>query len=296
MIWVAGQIVPDDALKISALDRTFEHGLGLFETFRTWNGHATLLARHLARMRSSAEELRLPLEPAKLPDEDAVSALLRADNREGDAVLRITLSGGLSETEGGTVWMRSMPLPRPLRMVDSGFLAKIKGSGVLAFPSTLELDLTTPLGKHKTLNYWQRRLACDERGEEIVISPDGEIVEGMRTNVFYVVGRTLRTAGLSYPILPGIMRELILERAARLGMAVDEFPFDPMKIIRKGADPDWDESVWSRAEEVFLTNSVRGVVPVASLFARYYCECPGPWTQRIWQDTRDWLERGGIDP
>ena len=43
MIWVRGQIVPDDGLSISVLDRTFEHGLGLFETLRTWNGQPTLL-------------------------------------------------------------------------------------------------------------------------------------------------------------------------------------------------------------------------------------------------------------
>ena len=39
MIWFRGEVVPDEALRISVLDRTFEHGLGLFETFRTWNGH-----------------------------------------------------------------------------------------------------------------------------------------------------------------------------------------------------------------------------------------------------------------
>ncbi len=33
MIWVRGRIVPDDALAISVLDRTFEHGLGLLETW-----------------------------------------------------------------------------------------------------------------------------------------------------------------------------------------------------------------------------------------------------------------------
>ena len=38
MIWVKGEIVADEALTISALDRTFEHGLGLFETLRTWGG------------------------------------------------------------------------------------------------------------------------------------------------------------------------------------------------------------------------------------------------------------------
>ena len=43
MIWVKGRLVPDEELRISVLDRTFEHGLGLFETFRTWNGHPTLL-------------------------------------------------------------------------------------------------------------------------------------------------------------------------------------------------------------------------------------------------------------
>ncbi len=38
MIWVNGRIVPDPSLTISVLDRTFEHGLGLFETLRTWQG------------------------------------------------------------------------------------------------------------------------------------------------------------------------------------------------------------------------------------------------------------------
>jgi branched-subunit amino acid aminotransferase/4-amino-4-deoxychorismate lyase len=105
MIWVGGRIVPDDALRISALDRTFEHGLGLFETLRTWDGHATLLGRHLDRMADSARQLRLPLDPAALPDADAVAALLRADGAAGDATLRITLTGGLSEAGGSVLWM-----------------------------------------------------------------------------------------------------------------------------------------------------------------------------------------------
>ncbi len=100
MIWVRGQLVADDALQVSVLDRTFEHGLGLFETFRTWNRHPTLLPRHLRRLRRSAAELDLALDPASLPDSQAVRDLLNADGREGDAVLRITLSGGLSASRG----------------------------------------------------------------------------------------------------------------------------------------------------------------------------------------------------
>src|SRR5260370_30341807 len=96
MTWVKGQIVADDALQVSVLDRTFEHGLGLFETCRTWNGHPTLLPRHLRRLRRSAAELDLALDPADLPDSRAVRDLVNADGREGDAVLRIPLSGGLA--------------------------------------------------------------------------------------------------------------------------------------------------------------------------------------------------------
>ncbi len=87
MIWVGGAVVPDDALRISVTDRTFEHGLGLFETLRTWNGHAPLLDRHLARMTGSARALGLPLDPDALPDAGAVAALApgRAGRRRRDA-------------------------------------------------------------------------------------------------------------------------------------------------------------------------------------------------------------------
>ena len=111
MIWVRGRIVPDDGLSISALDRTFEHGLGLFETLRTWNGQPTLLPQHLDRLTRSAAELGVPVDRQMLPDRDAVRALLEADCRQGDAMLRITLSGGISESFGSTLWMRSFPLP-----------------------------------------------------------------------------------------------------------------------------------------------------------------------------------------
>src|SRR5579864_9005483 len=100
MIWVHGEIAADDALRISVFDRTFEHGLGLFETFRTWNGHPTLLDRHVERLKASARALGLPLEPGQLPDLRDVVALVAASRDSiaagQDARVRITLSGGLA--------------------------------------------------------------------------------------------------------------------------------------------------------------------------------------------------------
>ena len=82
MIWSGGQVIPDDALTIDVHDRTFEHGLGLFETFRTWNGRPSLLTRHLQRMVRSARELDLPLDERGLPDALSVLDLIAANRNE----------------------------------------------------------------------------------------------------------------------------------------------------------------------------------------------------------------------
>jgi branched-subunit amino acid aminotransferase/4-amino-4-deoxychorismate lyase len=271
MIWVGGRIVHDDALTISVLDRTFEHGLGLFETLRTWNGHPTLLARHLDRLTRSALELRIPLDPAALPDPAAVAALARSDRRETDAALRITLSGGLSESHGSTLWMRSFPLPPPV--AETGF--------VLGPAHPARVDR---LAGHKTLNYWSNRLmyqtaqegGCDEC---VMVSPDGTIWEGSRSNLFVVVDGQLLTPPCTGTVLPGIMRGVILEQAARMGLDIREAI---LGLFDRQFLP----------EEVFLSNSVRGIMPVGS-WGEARFPAPGPIARRLWNAILPWLESGG---
>ena len=73
MIWVGGRIVADEEPGDRPADRALEHGLGLFETLRTWNGRPSLLDRHLARLRRSAEALGSRWIRPSLPDADAVA-------------------------------------------------------------------------------------------------------------------------------------------------------------------------------------------------------------------------------
>jgi branched-chain amino acid aminotransferase len=288
MIWVAGRVVADDALRISALDRTFEHGLGLFETFRTWNGRPVLLDRHLARLSRSARELGLPLDPSALPDADAVASLLRAEGVAGDVVLRITLTGGTSPTGGSVLWMRSAPLPPPPR-----------AGGAVVVRSTLRVDPDDRLARHKTLNYWARRLAYEEAraagADEALLTGAGPFtdlaLEGSRTNLFVVIDETLITLGAAAPILPGVMRSIVLDRAPRIGLPVEEREWRPFQA---GVVPaEWIST--GAAEEVFLTNSVRGIIPVGRACDFDY-PAPGSWTRRLWEDVRAWLDSGRVRP
>jgi len=299
MIWVAGQIVRDDALSVSVLDRTFEHGLGLFETFRTWNGHATLLPRHLERLNGAAADLGLPVPEAwQLPTEKDVHDLLKADGRVGDAMLRITMSGGVAGSPtGAMVWMRSFHLP-PEKAEGYVITATWKVAARDRYGSSSQ-----DLRRYKTLNYWERRrvheLALnDGLDENLAIDENGSIYEGSRTNVFVITGDHVSTPHGDGRIVPGIMRNLVLQLATEAGLTCSEVN-SPLVF---------DRFSFGSADEVFLTNSVRGILPVAGFRHDYGTEweytpdwtkrfpAPGPRTVRLWHTVRSWLESGGEHP
>jgi branched-chain amino acid aminotransferase len=276
LIWVHGEIVRDDALRISVLDRTFEHGLGLFETFRTWNGHPTLLHRHLERMTNSARELGLPLEPSQLPDAQAVFQLIEANRASltpgQDVRLRLTLSGGLATTpvSSSVLWMTAGPLPPPIQEPGT------------VITHCIQVAADDPLSRHKTLNYWRKRVAHAQAleggaDEVICLTPERLICEASRANVFLVNGRRLSTPGVDGPLLPGIMRRVVLELAARIGLEVEQGPLPVERLFS--------------ADEAFLTSSLRGILPIARLM-EHEMTAPAPMTQQLRNAILVWLESG----
>jgi branched-subunit amino acid aminotransferase/4-amino-4-deoxychorismate lyase len=100
-------------------------------------------------------------------------------------------------------------------------------------------------------------------------------------NVFLVRDSLLITPDLSGPVLPGIMRALVLERADALGLPTRE---------RGVTAEDLD-----RADEVFLANAVRGIVPVGRMPGRTF-EVPGPWTLRLEDAINQWIQDAGDSP
>lgn len=248
MIWHDGRLLPGDRVDLPWADRTFEHGLGLFETFRTWGGVAAYLDRHHARLLRSAAALGIPIVPASLPDAAAVADLVAAEGRP-DALVRLTATGGQPGRHPAMVWMTTAPLPpgppeSGYRVADAGWT----------------VALEDPLARHKSLNYWSKRLAHERAqaegfDEAIFASADGRAWEGSRTNLFLVSGRDLVTPTTDGPLVPGILRGVILELAAEAGLHVVE--------------ADVTADLIATADEAFLTNSVRGIIPIGSWTGRH---------------------------
>jgi anthranilate synthase/aminodeoxychorismate synthase-like glutamine amidotransferase len=114
------------------------------------------------------------------------------------------------------------------------------------------------LGAHK----WQDRRLLLQARERAALGPDehllildgnGDVLETDRANVFAVIDGVLHTPPADGRLLPGITRAAILRLARRDGIPVRETQVSSWLLVH--------------ASEVFVTNSVHGVMPVSDLTA-----------------------------
>jgi D-alanine transaminase len=104
---------------------------------------------------------------------------------------------------------------------------------------------------------------------EALLMRDGVIMEGAATNFFGVIDGMVRTHPKTNNILPGITREVVLELAAELGIAVRE---EPMLV---------DDI--PRLTESFLTGTTNDVMPVVAIDGRPVGDGrPGPIAGRLY--------------
>jgi branched-subunit amino acid aminotransferase/4-amino-4-deoxychorismate lyase len=200
-----------------------------------------------------------------------------------DLMLRITLTGGLSEVGGAALWVRTARLPTPSHR-----------EGARVTIGDWQVDLGEQLARHKTLNYWARRRAYESArrlgfDEVVSLGPGSTLWEGSRSNLFVVKEDTLFTPTIVGPIVPGILRGLVLETARFLAIDVAD---DQVLLSLNGLED---------AEEVFLTNAVRGILPVTRVVTTQEVgartidwKVPGPWTQRFAILVSDLLRGGGL--
>ena len=295
-IWRAGRIRYESALALPIEDRTLEHGLGLFETVRTWRGEPRLWPRHRRRLLDSAQRLGLPLDPADLPSAADLIQLVHACRSpqvspQADAALRVNVSGGGDRPGSCLVWatLRQWLDPDPFGLSPHDQDAWMTRPGLILDISAVSLGRVDPLARFKTLNYWTRRWVFEHRApgsdEVIVADTDGLWLEASRSNLFWVRGQTLFTTATDRPILPGVMRGLVLEVAGRLWKIEECAGLDPTTEL-------------ACVDELFLTNAARGLMPVAAILGRWRApqgDGPGPVASALAQAIRESLSNQSID-
>lgn len=295
-VFLDGRFVEGDEARVSAFDAGLQHGVGVFETMvggvRDARGWVHRLDDHLDRLLGSAAGLGLAGSLARSALADAVVTTVERAGL-GRARIRLTVTGGDARRgagrigtpargtgdEGGdgrgpagvaaradpTILVVAEPAPEyPDRLFDAGASAVLAG---------LRVNPLDPLAGHKTLGYWGRLrelAAAAGRGaaEAIVFQVTNHLAGGCVSNVFLVKGGRLLTpiargeegggsgsglrepggAYLPSPVLPGVTRRAVIGRATETGVECDRRMLTIDDLL--GAD------------EVFLTNSLWGVLPI----------------------------------
>lgn len=269
---IDGVLSDPSVASVPVMDRGFLYGDSAFEVTRTYDGQPFALGAHLARLRDSCERLGIHFDTddATLMSEVDV-ALEAAGNPE--SYLRLIVTRGTSEIglgvgrgERARRVLVVLPLPeQPAALYEQG----VELATVMTARS---LDGTSAAGA-KASNYLPNILSlasAQARGgyEALSVASGGELLEGATSNVFLVADDVVATPLLSLGILGGITRRLVIEAAADEGIDIAERLLFPTDLYR--------------ADEAFITSSLREVIPVVRADGVTLGEGrPGPLTRRL---------------
>lgn len=254
--YVNGEIIKNEEVRISPFDHGFLYGIGVFETFRIYNGKPFLLDEHLFRLNESLIELNIDLQLNRNDIEKMLRRLFEANGWE-NAYIRLNVSAGNGEIGLQTASYQNpnvIVFQKPLHNVET--LTEKKGEW-------LTLRRNSPEGRyrlksHHYLNnvFGKREVGNDPKVEGIFLTGDGYVAEGIVSNIFWTQQNTLYTPALETGILAGITRQFIMKIAEEAGMNIEEGLYRPEEVYA--------------ADEVFVTNSIQEIVPLSSLGNRVF--------------------------
>ncbi len=273
-----GRFIAEQEARVPVSDRGFLYGDAAFDTLCAYGGRIFRADRHLQRLASSLTALRIdPPRTLVQMEHDLYQVIER--NAIRDAILRITVSRGSGARGPG---IRGVGSPTYLIACYPGAASDPAKTSVRLAQVGVTRTAPQSLPPHaKTANYLNSILALAEASdagadEALLLDSRGCVAECAYSNVFFVSDAVLVTPALDAGILPGVTRAAVIELARGHGVEVQEISMEPAKA--------------RAAAEIFITNSVRGVVPVHALDEQTYAS-PGAMTAQIAQWYWDLVER-----
>jgi branched-chain amino acid aminotransferase len=253
--WIEGNYVPIADARISILDTGFTRSDVTYDVVAVWNGKFFRLKDHLNRFERSWTHLRMKPE---LSNDEIREILFECVRRSGirNAYVDMIMSRGMA-----------IPGTRDVRLYRNLFYGyaipyvwivkpedQKVGIHLVVAEKTVRIspDAVDPTVKNF---HWgdliRGQLEAYERAgyTAVLLDADGNVTEGPGFNVFAYHEKTLLTPASG--VLQGVTRRTVLELAEEQGI--------PARLEVFGAD------VLREADEVFISSTAGGVMPVATL-------------------------------
>lgn len=288
-VWLDGAFVERERALVSAFDAGLQHAVGLFETMSAVGGRVRMLDDHLERLIDSARTLGLSESLRFNPLREAVRRVAERAGPER-ARIRLTVTGGdLNMLASGGARAHD-PTVLIVAQPATAYPAAMFERGVRVTIADLRINPLNPFEGHKTLNYWARLrelqvAAAKGAGEAVTLQVTNHLCGGAVSNVFLVKDGALSTpiargeeeaGAIPSPVLPGITRRAVMGLAEGMGIDCARRMLSVEELL--GAD------------EVFLTNSSWGVLPVTQVEARVI---GSGGVGEVTRSLREGVDRGG---
>jgi D-alanine transaminase len=269
-VFLNGEFLPLEQARIPVMDRGFLFGDGVYEVIPVYGGRLFRLEEHLGRLDRSLRAIRI--EPPHDHGEwrEILERLIdTGDDRDRSVYLQVT-RGADSKRDHAippglrpTVFAMVSPIPAPDPALQERGIGAVTREDIRWH--RCDIKAVTLLAA-----VLLRQEAAEDGAMEAILVRDGLATEGAASNLFIVHDGVIVTPPKSPDLLPGITRDLVLELAAREGLAHREAP-----IAREQLE---------QADEVWLTSSTKEVMPVTRLDGRTLGDGrPGP----VWRQMRD---------
>ena len=257
---VNGRVLRESELPVAFGNRAFLVADGVFESMRFTAGHVPFLSLHVQRLHAALEAhgMTVPESLHETALKSAMETWSAGWGVHGDVRIRLTAyrdGGGAYTPETDDVaWVATADT-----MKESGFELPAKGLNVDIYQDMVKH--LSPLSKFKNLASTVYILAARhaERlgwGDALVLNPEQRIIESSRSNLFVVSNGVLYTPSMEDGCVGGIMRSVLIRTALDHGIKVYEAALTPQTLLQ--------------ADELFLTNAVRGIEWVSSYKTKRY--------------------------
>ena len=270
-----GHIVGEQNAPRAFANRGFLVADGVFESMRFTDNRMPYLGLHVARLHAAlaAHGMDVPYSLHESSLKESLEVWRQTWPFDGDARIRLTAyregQGKYTPDTDDTSWVATVE-----RMDAQGFSLATKGLDVDIYQDMHKQ--VSPVSRYKNIAstvyvHAARHARVQGWGDALILNADQKIIESSRSNLFVVSNGVLYTPSLDDGCVGGIMRAVLIRTALDHGVKVYECTLTPQTLLQ--------------ADELFLTNAVRGIEWVASYKTkRYFHSMAEKLTARIQDD------------
>ncbi|MBM72185.1 MAG: 4-amino-4-deoxychorismate lyase [Crocinitomicaceae bacterium] len=256
----SGAVVNEHQLPNAFESRGFLYADGFFETMRCINGRIPLFHLHYGRIVDSASAYKMDLP--QWMQEGSLLTLLEELSREsalnGDTRIRLTIyrdgEGGYTPTTNFATAIGSVE-----HTEGNGFELNEKGLAIGLYQELAKTPsrISNLKNLHSQLYVQAGNFAKYKGlGDVLILNDYNQLIEATSSNIFLVFNGALHTPKLEAGPVGGVMRAAVINLALKLNIKVYECNLEAHELIK--------------ADEVFLTNALKGIQWVASYRTKRY--------------------------